>query len=227
MTAVSPYLAAAWRRQMLYRGHISVVPNVIPFVATARAIPDHLLAPIILDVAASGKLKNVTALIRAMPRILDSFPDVRLQLVGHGLTAESPLAEMAQRLGLNEHVEFIGRLAAPELAAVYRHADIFAHVSLEESFSMSIAEAMSHGLPIIAGRQSGGVPWLLDEGRSGLLVDVRSPAAIANGVIQLLTSGDLRRSLAAAGLERVRSRLSAEAVTDGYLEVYARAEAAA
>jgi glycosyltransferase involved in cell wall biosynthesis len=227
MTAVSPYLAAAWRKQMFYRGHMSVVPNVIPLVVTTRAVQEDLRTPRILDVAAAGKLKNVAALIRAMPQILISFPGAKLRLVGHGLTEESTLAGLAQRLNVAEHIEFFGRVAASELDSVYRDADLFVHASLEESCPMSIGEAMSHGLPVVAGRQSGGVPWLLDEGRSGLLVDVRSPAAIANGVIQLLASGDVRRSLAAAGLERVRSRLSPEAVTDGYLEVYARAEAAA
>jgi len=227
MTAVSPYIVEAWRKQMLYRTEMSVVPNVVPLVAISRPsdATEHL-APTILEVADAGKLKNVAALIRAMPEILSAYSRTKLNLAGHGLTGDSTLANLARRLGVDHAVRFLGFLPPSELDAIYRQADLFVHASLEESFSMSIAESMSYGLPIVAGERSGAVPWLLDEGRAGLLVDVRRPAAIAKGVVRLLTDPGLRRELGAAGQARVRSHFSPDAVAARYLDVYARAAAA-
>ena len=227
LTAVSPYLAVAWQRQMLYRRHISVVPNVVPIVVANRAAGDTLRSPRILEVADSGKRKNVTALLRAMPRILERCPEATLRLVGDGLTTESSLARLAQRLGVDHRVEFAGKVRASGMDAIYNEADIFVHASLEESFSMSVAEAMSHALPIVAGSRSGGVPWDLVKGVLGLLVDVRSPIAIADSVTRMIADPALRRELAAAAQARVRSHLSPEAVAAAYLEIYARAENAA
>ena len=227
LTAVSPYLAASWRRQMLYRGHISVVPNVVPFVTGERSDRNTLMAPLILDVADAGKRKNVLRLVRAMPEILDVYPHARLRLVGRGLTSESSLAVAAKRLGVGGSVEFLGRVEVADLDAIYREADIFAQPSLEDSFSMSVAEAMSHKLPIVAGSRSGAIPWLLDQGRAGLLVDVRDASAIARGVTTLISTPQLRRELASVAQDRARACFSPEAVSAAYLDAYDRAGAAA
>ena len=224
LTAVSPYLAAAWQGQMLYRRDISVVPNVVPIVASKPPVGGRLRSPTILEVADSGKRKNVAALLRAMPGILECCPGAKLRLVGEGLTDDSSLARLAQRLGIADRVEFAGKVRASAMDAIYSEADIFVHPSLEESFSMSVAEAMSHALPIVAGSRSGGVPWVLNDGRAGLLVDIRNPVAIADSVTRMIADPALRRELATAAQARVRSHLSPEAVAAAYLEIYARAE---
>jgi glycosyltransferase involved in cell wall biosynthesis len=225
MTAVSPDLAAAWRRQMLYRGAISVIPNVVPPVATSRPTHAEGLTPKILEVANAQRLKNVSALLRAMPKILSSYPSATLQLVGPGLTPQSSLGRLARRLRVCDNVEFFGCVKATDLDSLYRRATLFVHASLTEACSMSVGEAMSYGLPVVAGSRSGGVSWMLDGGRAGLLVDVRKPAAIAEGVIRLLGDPPLYNQLAVAARARALSCLSPEAVSDAYLEVYAQAQA--
>jgi glycosyltransferase involved in cell wall biosynthesis len=225
LTAVSPYLASAWRRQMLYRSQIAVIPNVVPHVRNrSPGTQDAMRAPTILAVAEAGKLKNVRTLIRAMPEILECASKAELLLVGPGLIADSLLGKLARQLGVDESVHFMGFVEAAGLDTIYRRADLFVHPSLEESCPMSVAEAMSYGLPVVGGVRSGGVPWLLDEGRAGLLVDVKRPEAIARAVITLLEDSDLRLDLAAAGRMRVRSHLSPNEVANAYLEVYARAD---
>ena len=185
------------------------------------------MAPLILDVADAGKRKNVLRLVRAMPEILDVYPHARLRLVGRGLTSESSLAVAAKRLGVGGSVEFLGRVEVADLDAIYREADIFAQPSLEDSFSMSVAEAMSHKLPIVAGSRSGAIPWLLDQGRAGLLMDVRDASAIARGVTTLISTPQLRRELASVAQDRARACFSPEAVSAAYLDAYDRAGAAA
>ncbi len=210
MTAVSPYIAAVWRRQMLYGGRIDVVPNVVPPVRleNRRRIDGH--DPTILVVADADRLKNVEVVIRAMPAILASTPRARLRLVGRGLTHASGLARLAERVGILGSVEFVGRVDRGAMAGQYASADMLVHPSLDEACPMSVAEAMAHGLPVIGGRESGGVPWLLDEGLAGLLVDVKNPVDIARGVSELARGSRLLPGFCAGwSLAGPRTALSA------------------
>ena len=82
---------------------------------------------------------------------------------------------------------------------------------------------MHAGLPIVGGRHSGGVPWTLDEGRCGLLVDVRDPGAIAEGILRLFANPELATDLGQAARSRAATTFGADAVVRGYLDAYATA----
>lgn len=219
LAANSPYLAGAWRRQMLYRRMIQVIPNVVPVPAagSTRTWGD---GPTVLAVADAGPRKNVASLLRALVRIVDRHPKVRCRLVGDGLTEGSGLAALAERLGVRRRVEFVGFVDGERLAAEFARATVFVHPSLEESFGMSVAEAMSHGLPVVAGAGAGAMPWLLDDGRAGVLVDVRDPAAIAASVCELLDSPDLRAAVSSEATRRVQAEFSPAVVAERSLRVY-------
>jgi glycosyltransferase involved in cell wall biosynthesis len=220
LIANSPYLAEAWRRQLLYRKPIPVVPNVVP-VAPATG-PAREAAPIILDVSAGSRLKNVSALVRAMPRILRHRPDARARLVGPGLDADSEVARSAERLGVRGAIDFVGEVAPEAVADEYARATVFVHPSLEESFGLSVAEAMSHALPTVGGSSAGAVPWVLDGGRAGVLVDVRHHDVIAESVCRLLDDDALRTELGLAAVRRTAD-FSASSVAARALEVYEKA----
>lgn len=213
IAANSPYLASAWRRQMLYRRPIHVLPNVVPLSGPRLSAPVVGTPPSILDVSDDGPRKNVAALVRAMPQILQTHDDVRLRLVGAGLTAKSPIAHLAERLNVRASIDFLGELDPEGVREEYLRATLFAHVSREESFGMSVAEAMSHALPVIGGTRAGAVPWVLDEGRAGLLADVRRPEAVAGAICRLLADPVLRSQFGAAAVERVRAEFSPAAVS--------------
>jgi glycosyltransferase involved in cell wall biosynthesis len=219
LVANSPYTASAWRRQMLYRREIPVVPNVVmPATAASNGSSDNR-APVILDVTEHGRLKNAHSLIRAMTAVLSAYPEARLRLVGPGLTRSSPEAQLADRLGVGHAIEFRGRLDGDKVAAEYATATIFVHPALEESFGMTVGEAMSHGLPVIGGVSAGAVPWLLDHGRAGLLVDARYPEAIAAAVCRLIGEPTLRDRLAAAALRRVQETFSPSVIATQWLRL--------
>jgi L-malate glycosyltransferase len=224
LTAVSPYLASAWRREMFYRREITVVPN---FVGPAATRPErqsgNIKAPVILEVADSSRRKNVPALIHAMAHVLRMYPDARLRVIGDGLGKDSPMARVAVERGVRQAIDFVGPVEPAELVREYSRAMAFVHASLEESFGLTIAEAMSHGLPVVAGAQAGGPPWLLDAGRAGLLADTRRPEGIAAAVCRLLGDGDLRAELGSAAAERVRTTFSPAAVIPTWIDLYDRA----
>jgi glycosyltransferase involved in cell wall biosynthesis len=222
MSAVSPYLADRWRREMAYRRPIKVVPNIsvdLPVLAP-RATKAHRL---VLDITEDGDRKNVASLIRAFSEVRQLRPDAVLRLVGSGLSPTDRLAGWARANELDTAVEFVGPVVHSAVPYHLAEADVFAHVSLEESHGISVGEAMHAALPVIGGQRSGAIPWTLDEGRCGLLVDVRDPGAIAEGILRLFADPGLATQLGQAARSRAVTTFSADAVVRGYLDAYATA----
>jgi L-malate glycosyltransferase len=222
LSAVSPYLADRWRREMAYRRPIAVVPNIavgLPVIAR-QARPDRR---VILDVSDAGKLKNIAMLIQAFAEVRRRHPDTILRLVGPGLDQDGDLALWARSRVLDASVEFVGQVEHAAIPYHLAEADIFAHVAVEEAHSMSVCEAMHAGLPLVGGRSSGGVPWTLDGGQCGLLVNVRDPRAIADGILRLLSDPALARQLGMAARRRAVGAFGPEAVVHAYLQAYATA----
>lgn len=222
MSAVSPYLANRWRRQMAYRRPIVVVPNIattLPPVAR-RVSPGRR---IVLDISAQHRAKNVTALIRAFADVRDECPDAVLRLVGPGLGPAGPMAHWARTSQLDASVDFIGPVNHAAIALHLAEADVFAHPSLEESHGMSVCEAMHAAVPVIAGQRSGAIPWTLGDGQCGLLVDVHSPQAIAAGIRRLFADPGLAAELGKSARSRAVTTFGADAVVRGYLDGYATA----
>jgi glycosyltransferase involved in cell wall biosynthesis len=221
LSTVSPTLATRWRREMLYRRPIAVIPNVVQGTGADGRRPqgDEASAPLLLDIAEGDDHKNVRALVRAFPGVLDAHPDARLRLIGPGLGGDSVLAGWARSCGLDRQVEFIGPVPWNRLGGHLSETTVFVHPSLDESFSLSICEAMHAHVPVVAGRHAGAVPWTV--GAGGLLVDITDPAAIRSAVLRLLADPQLRRAVGDAAAARVRTAFAPEVVAPRYLEWYA------
>jgi glycosyltransferase involved in cell wall biosynthesis len=217
LSANSPYLAAAWRRQLLYRRSIPVIPNVVQPVSQTGRTGDNV---VVLDVTDAGKRKNPAALVHALPAVRASHPEAQLRLAGPGLDEQSPLADLARQLGVFDAIDLVGPLDQRQLHHEYSQATIFAHASLEESFGMTVAEAMSHGLPIVAGARAGAVPWVLDDGRAGVLVDAQKPSELAAGINHLLASESVREELSTAAIKRAAEVFSPAAVAVTAIQIY-------
>jgi glycosyltransferase involved in cell wall biosynthesis len=219
LTAVSPYLRLRWQREMLYRGPIEVIPNMVRTPAD-QSSPRDDNSTVILDVTNSGRLKNVSTLLAAMKTVRKNHPGAVLRLIGPGLTDDSDLARRAVEIGVRDVTEFIGEVPFDRLSSEYRTAAVFAHPSREESFGLALAEAMANGLPVIGGRDSGAVPWLLDEGRAGRLTDVTLGALLATEVESMLAAPEARAELGEAGRVRVASEFSPDKIVARWLEKY-------
>jgi glycosyltransferase involved in cell wall biosynthesis len=122
---------------------------------------------------------------------------------------------------MDEGIDFVGRVNHETLLRrLAGEIDVLVHPSLEESFGNTLVEAMALGIAAIAGRDSGAVPWVLDDGQAGLLVDVRSPQAIAEAMVLLLEDTDYRQSISKAGQTRARSEFSPGRIAACYERVY-------
>ena len=94
------------------------------------------------------------------------------------------------------------------------------HSALEESFGMTLLEAMAKKTPVIGGKDSGAVPWVLNYGKSGVLTDVKSPKLIANEAIKLLTNEMLWEKFSLAGYKYAWENFRLSKIVDQTINEY-------
>ena len=226
LTAVSPYIAEKVRH--VSKAAIEVVPNAIPDAAFAQegeraGRPAADGRPVIISVNSGfSPRKNVEALIAAHRALRQRRVACELHLVGDGYVPGGPCERWARRRRLAEGVTFLGPLPRDEVLLRIGEATLLVHPAREESFGMTLIEAMSQRIPVIGGARSGAVPWVLGGGKAGLLVDVDDPRSIADAVAAVLTQPALRERLAGDGYLHARKNFSQSRVTDQYLGAYRR-----
>ncbi len=196
------------------------------------ACPDRTYEPgdlTVLSVAALEEYKGHAHLLRAFARVLADNPGLhaRLRLVGDG-PLKAKLEEQARSLGIAHRTEFVGFVPRGEpLYREYSSAAVFAMPSVttesgeKEGVPGAMVEAMSAGLPVVASRHAG-IPYVLDDGITGLIVPERDSVATAAAFGDLFRSRDLRKRLGSQACrvarERFDFRTRAAALEDIYLE---------
>ena len=120
---------------------------------------------------------------------------------------------------------FRGEVDDAELAREYAGCDVFCLPARYESFGLVLVEAMSHGKPVVACR-AGGMPEVVADGRTGLLVEPDSLPALVAAIRQLATDAGLRATLGAAGRREYEDRFTVAAMVRGTLAAFAAATAA-
>jgi L-malate glycosyltransferase len=164
--------------------------------------------------------KGQELLIRALPAVLARYPGCRLVLAGDG-PSRSGLERLAASLGVTASVEFAGLV--DDVSAVYRALDVFVFPSLAEPLGSSLLSAMAYGLPCVA-LARGAVPEVIENGRTGLLVEEPDPAAFADAVLRLLDDASLAARLGAAARQTVEKRFSVARMASETVELYRRVE---
>ena len=177
-------------------------------------------------------LKAPDVLLRAVSLLLDEDPSLRHRLVvpvvggpsGTGLEHPEALAQLASALGLDDVVRFVPPVPQTELADWCAAATLVAVPSYNESFGLVAAEAQATGTPVVAAAV-GGLPTVVRDKHSGLLVDSHLAGDWAQVLRRVLVEPGLRDRLSAGAI--AQSQLFAwERTADRTLEVYRRAAAA-
>ncbi len=173
-------------------------------------------APVVLDVAAFGWHKAQEVLVRATPAILEGAPQARVFLVGEGECLGKVRAEAAASPA-SGRIIFTGfRTDVPSLLA---GADVFVMCSVKEGLCTSLLDALALRRPAV-GSNVGGIPEVIVDEVTGLLVPPGDPAALAAAVLRLLRDRGLAARLAAAGRRRVEERFTVDAMVEGTLAAY-------
>lgn len=155
----------------------------------------------VLCVAALAPHKGVDVLIRAFARVAPQHPDVRLVLVGDG-NARVALTQLANELGLADRVDFLGWQKRPRISRLMRDCELLALATRAESFGLVLAEAMACGKPVVASNV-GGIPEIVEDGRSGRLVPVDDVPAFAAALDSILSNPALANALGSEGRSTV------------------------
>jgi glycosyltransferase involved in cell wall biosynthesis len=221
LSGVSPYAAGHLRRVLRAPGPVRVIPNGVRLAGLPPAAPVRPTdAPVFATVLNGwGPLKNGEAALRAFGRVRAMLPRARLLMFGAGFAAGGAAAAWAESRGLARGVEFAGPTDHRALLErIATEATVLVHPSRVESFSMILLEAMGIGVPVIAGRRSGGPPWVLGDGDAGMLVDVESVPELAAAMVRLGTDAGLRTRLAGRARGRVRGSFDLATVAREYVD---------
>ena len=180
---------------------------------------DYGLAPGAQIVGVVGRLepeKGHPTLIDAWPRVLRTVPDAYLLIVGEGSRREA-LEHQVAELGIGSRVIFTGR--RDDVPAVTAALDVAVLPSYREAQGLTILEAMALSRPVVASNV-GGIPEMVEDGRTGLLVPPHDPEALAAAITRLLVDHPLADMLARAGHDLVHERFCLELMVRSIEDLY-------
>lgn len=183
----------------------------------------HRSEYLILSVGRLIDWKGTIFLIKALPLVLEKYPNSKLIIAGTGPELEF-LKNQASELGLQNRIEFLGLIPPSDLLSYYKSADVFVLPSINlkgktEGLGVVLLEAMAAGCPVI-GSAVGGIPDIIKNGENGFLVSEKDPIAIAEKIILLLSDTVLTDQFRKAGKETVQSRFSWDVISREFLDIY-------
>jgi len=161
-------------------------------------------------------IKGLDHLIQAIATLRPELPDLRLEIAGTG-PEQMRLETLVRTLGLTECVTFLGWQV--DLAAAMARWAVFALPSFDEGLPIVVLEAMAASLPVVA-TAVGGVPEVVEDGRTGWLVPSGDSASLAEGLRLLLLNPEQRRAMGAAGRARAQEHFSIDRMVAGIAKIY-------
>jgi glycosyltransferase involved in cell wall biosynthesis len=175
-------------------------------------------APVVGNVAALVPHKGQRHLIEAAHIVVQRLPDARFVILGEGELRE-PLERLVREYHLEKHVLLPG--FRTDVLGCIKSFDLFVMSSVTEGLGTSLLDAMACSRPIVATR-AGGIPEVVDDGVTGVLVPARDHQAMADAIVALLEDRPRRTAMGDAGLARVNAGFTVEKMIAGTAAVYAR-----
>lgn len=177
-----------------------IVPNIVDLScfhpASARPEQPRLLVARNLE-----PIYDIATALRAFAHVLARHPQATLTVAGTG-PQEAELKALCMSLGISSHVCFSGRLERNAMAELLRASNVALNPSLADNMPNSVLEALASGVPVVS-TDVGGVPFLVQDGSSALLVPAGNAVAMAQAVIRVLETPLLAQQLSQAGVKLV------------------------
>ncbi len=163
--------------------------------------------------------KGLVYLINAVPIVVKEVPEAKFVFIGRGEQKEY-LQSLARRLGVGDHVVFEGFVPEVDLPKYYGAASAFSFPSLREGYPLVCLEAMACGTPVV-GTKLGTIAEIV--GESGILVNERDSAGLAEALLSVLINSSLRKSLSEKAARNVQTRFTWDKVVEPLIEIYKEA----
>jgi glycosyltransferase involved in cell wall biosynthesis len=173
----------------------------------------------IFRIGTAGRLfpvKDYPLFIKIAQIILVNNPNVQFLLAGDG-PDRNCLQELVDKDQISKNFKFLGHVESMD--SFYGRLDLYLNTSIHEGISMSVLEAMAHGVPIIAPK-TGGLCEILEDAKSGCLINSREPEEFADVCINLIKNRKLYRNLSLGARNRAKTAFSAEHMADSYYRLY-------
>jgi glycosyltransferase involved in cell wall biosynthesis len=221
-STVSPYMLPYVRKRC---ETVKVIPNPVVVNSTIAEIEaaaliksQSLTAPrlIMINNGWDARKNGMCALL-AFKQVQQLLPDATLHLFGDGSEIKGLANQDALALGLR-NVNYYGAVPHVQLMEELKKAHVLLHPALEESFGVVLIEAMSYGVPVVGGINSGAVPWVIHDER--LLVDVTKHEEITQRLLELLADASNYQQISTQGYTNVLTRFSSKSVVEAYLDYY-------
>ncbi len=190
------------------RGYTTrIVPNIIDLsrFSPKEGSEHSLLQKDVINILAARNLEPIydnATVLRAFKLVKEKVPVVHLIIAGSGFEEEF-LKKLAKDLAIENSVTFTGRIDNKDMPALYRSADIMVNGSLVDNMPISILEALACGIPIVS-TDVGGIPQLVEHGRTALLVGAKDHAAMADALHTLINDELKRIKIRENGLESIK-----------------------
>lgn len=175
-------------------------------------------APVVGNIAALVPHKGQRHLIEAAHIVVQKLPDVRFVILGEGELRDA-LERLTKEYRLEKHVLLPG--FRTDVLGCLKSFDVFVMSSVTEGLGTSLLDAMACSRPVVA-TNAGGIPEVVDDGVTGLLVPPRNHTAMAEAIIELISNRARRQQMGDAGFARVNERFTVERMIAGTAAVYAR-----
>lgn len=171
---------------------------------------------VILTVGRLQKRKGQDMMVRALPELVKTFPNIHYCIVGDG-DERSNLGRLVDQLNVAEYVEFAGEIDDQEMIARYQHCELFALPNRrigndDEGFGMVLLEAQACGRPVLAG-DSGGTSETLVQGQTGVICNCTTPEFIVAKLNELLSEPALMTSMGENGRTHTQDHFSWSALS--------------
>jgi glycosyltransferase involved in cell wall biosynthesis len=167
-----------------------------------------------------GKLKNIDTALRAFALVKSQYSNIEYHLIGDGMEPFGPAYQFAKNNNIISGIKFLGKLPFNEIIQKIKSARLFLHPSREESFGMSVLEAMISETPIVGGDKSGNIPYLLDRGNAGELCNINSPDAIKKSMLKIIQNREYAKKLIRNAHIYAEKNYSENDIISKYLDYY-------
>ena len=196
-----------------------IVPNIIDFelFSPSDSVNEQQRGFCLVITRNLETIYGLETAIRAIKIVVTAHPDVQLKIAGSG-PLEQSLKSLVSELGLEGHVTFLGRLERDQVVALYREADGMLNPSRVDNMPNSVLEALACQLAVVS-TNVGGVPYIVEDGATALLVPPDDPEAMARSICSLIEEPALCQRIACAGRASVQ-QYSWQRVGTKWIQLY-------
>jgi len=162
--------------------------------------------------------KNLKSLIIAFNKLLNKYENIKLYLIGNSFGQDQEAYIWCKDYGLLDNIEFVGKVNYNQVIEYLDMSDSMVHPALEESFGNTLVEAMARKVPIIAGINSGAVPWVV--GDNGMLIDVGNERLIQDAIEVLIKNPERLKEYSENGFQNAYNRFRLSNIAQQYIKKF-------